>query len=54
MMQWSCHGHLRTEDVLLTIRSDFVATLINSNRRLVAPRQGSSRMDTLGCGENAS
>ena len=37
----------------LTVQS-FPMTLINGNRRLVAPRQGSSRMDTLGCGYNAS
>ena len=37
----------------LTVQS-FSMTLINGNRRLVALRHASSRMDTLGCGENAS
>ena len=37
----------------LTVQS-FSMTLINSHRRLVAPIHGSARMDTLGCGENAS
>ena len=36
-----------------TVQS-FSMTLINGHRRLVAPRQGSYRMDTLGCGYNAS
>ena len=54
MMQWPCHGHLRTEDVLLTVQSVFMAGLINSHRRLVALRQASARMDTLGEDTNAS
>ena len=37
----------------LTVQS-FSMTPINGHRRLVALRQASARMDTLGCGENAS
>ena len=37
-----------TEDVLLTIQSVFMTGLISGHRRLVALRQASARMDTLG------
>ena len=38
----------KTEGVLLPLQSVFVATLISGNRRLVEPKQASTRMDTLG------
>ena len=37
-----------TEDVLLTVQSVFMTGLISGHRRLVALRQASARMDTLG------